>query len=435
MISQFSILNKILQTKDYSLIYSNNLDDKYFFNYKTEFNFIKSHYDQYKCVPDKLTFANVFSDFEFVEVNEPNTFLLEQLYKDYNTSYIANNFNTVKKLISEGKDDKALELYKTGVEGLHSGTVMTCTDLVNDTSRYDRYLERTADQTKYYLKTGFAELDAIVGGIDRENENMVIIARPGIGKTQILLKMAATAFTQGLRVGIYEGEMTADKVGYRVDTFIGHIKNSSINRGDIFIQKEYKKFIDSLPKISSGSIKVFTPTDIPNGVVTVDTLRMFVEREKLDILFVDQYDLLDDTSYYHKSEPERVGNIAKAIKKLQVEKLIPIISVSQMNRTKNEDGSQDTTQVAGSDKIGRYATTMIALDQKINEETKQVQLTLNIIKARDGGDHNKLTYDVNFNTGEFNYIPSNKDGISSEEDFEDIENSYCVEFDSDGNIF
>ena len=151
MISQFSIINKILQTKDYSLIYSNNLDEKYFFNYKTEFNYIKSHYAQYKCVPDKLTFANIFPDFEFVEVNEPNTFLLEQLYKDYNTSYIANNFNTVKKLISEGKDDKALELYKTGVEGLHSGTVMTCTNLITDTSRYDRYLERTVDQAKYYL--------------------------------------------------------------------------------------------------------------------------------------------------------------------------------------------------------------------------------------------------------------------------------------------
>lgn len=435
MISQFSIINKILQTKDYSLVYSNNLDDKYFFNYKTEFNFIKSHYNQYKCVPDKLTFANVFPDFEFVDINEPNTFLLEQLYKDYNTSYIANNFNTVKKLIGEGKDEKALELYKTGVEGLHSGTVMTCVDLIQDTSRYDRYLERTADQAKYYLKTGFAELDAIVGGIDRENENMVIIARPGVGKTQILLKMAAVASMQGLCVGIYEGEMTADKVGYRIDTFIGNIKNASINRGDIFIQKEYKKYIDSLANRGFGPIKVFTPTDIPNGIVTVDTLRMFVEREKIDILFVDQYDLLDDTSYYNKTEPERIGNIAKAIKKLQVEKLIPIISVSQMNRTKNEDGSQDTTQVAGSDKIGRYATTMIALEQKIKEDSKQVQLTLNIIKARDGGDHNKLTYDVNFNTGEFNYIPSDTDGVSSDEDFEAIENSYTIDFDESGNIF
>jgi replicative DNA helicase len=240
---------------------------------------------------------------------------------------------------------------------------------------------------------------------------------------------------QGLRVGIYEGEMTPDKVGYRIDTYIGNIKNASINRGDIYIQKEYKKYIDSLASRNLGPIKVFTPTDIPNGIVTVDTLRMFVEREKIDILFVDQYDLLDDTSYYNKSEPERVGNIAKAIKKLQVEKLIPIISVSQMNRTKNEDGSQDTTQVAGSDKIGRYATIMIALEQKLIEETKQVQLTLNIIKARDGGDHNKLTYDVNFNTGEFNFIPSNKDGVSSDDDFEAIENSYNVDFDEDGNIF
>lgn len=433
MIAQFSILNKILSTKDISLITLNNLDEKYFFNYKNEFNFIKRHYDEYRVVPDKLTFANTFPEFDFVEVNEPDSYLLEQLYNDYSDSYIINNFNAIKKLFESGQEDKARELYKKGFENYQTKSVLSCTNLLTDTNRYDHYLERTSDPKKHYLSTGFPELDAVVGGIDRENENFVIIARTGVGKTQVLLKMAAAASMSGLNVGIYEGEMSTDKVGYRIDTYIGHIKNTSLNRGDIYIQKQYKEFIESLSASNFGPIKVFTQLDVPNGVVTVDTLRTFVEKEHIDVLFVDQYDLLDD-KYYAKSESERVANIAREIKKLQVEKQIPIISVSQMNRTKNEDGSQDTTQVAGSDKIPRYATIMIALEQKTNESSG-IQLTLNVIKARDGGDRNKLTYNVNFNTGEFNYVPSEKDGITSEEDITNIASSYDVSEDDDGSIF
>lgn len=430
MLSQSLVLNKILQSKDLSLITINGLDDRYFFNYKAEFNFIKNHYETYKQVPDKVVFSNVFPNFEFIDVNEPNSYLLEQLFKDYNTSYIASNFNTVKKLVESGQEDAAFKAYKSGIENLHTGTVMTCTNLIEDRSRYDRYLERTSDQTKYYLSTSFPELDQVLGGIDRENENMVIIARTGVGKTQLLLKMAASASAHGLTVGIYEGEMTADKVGYRIDTYLGHIRNSSINRGDIYIQKEYKQYIDSLPVSNYGPIKVLTPDDVPGDTVTVETLRTFIEQEKLDVLFVDQYDLLDDTSN-SKVESERVGNIAKAIKRLQSSKHIPIISVSQMNRTKNDDGSQDTTQVAGSDKIGRYATIIIALEQKLNEANNSIQFTLNIIKARDGGDHNKLTYTADFNTGVFSYIPNEKDGITTQEDIDAIADSYSPDIDID----
>ena len=47
------------------------------------------------------------------------------------------------------------------------------------------------------------------------------------------------------------------------------------------------------------------------------------------------------------------ANISKDIKNLQVMSRIPIISVSQMNRTKNDDGEQDTTQIGLSDRIGQ----------------------------------------------------------------------------------
>ena len=93
MTSQFQVLNKILQTKDYSFITLNNLTAAHFFNYKAEYEFIKTHYETYHTVPDRLTFLNSFPDFAIQDVNEPNNYLVEQLYTALGerlTSRIAN---------------------------------------------------------------------------------------------------------------------------------------------------------------------------------------------------------------------------------------------------------------------------------------------------------------------------------------------------------
>lgn len=435
MLSQVQLISYIINTKDFSVISQNNLDDKFFFNYKAEFNFIKNHYEQYRTVPDKLTFLNVFPEFDVVEVNEPLTYLLEQLYSDYNASYLATRFNKIKKMLENNETDAAVDYFMKSTENLHVGSVMSCTNLLEDTSRYDRYLERTTNQSKFYISTGFPELDKIIGGIDRENEDFVISARPGQGKTQLLVKMACAASMQGLTVGIFEGEMSKDKIGYRIDTFLGHIKNSSMNRGDLYIQKEYERYIKSLAVSGYGPIKIITQNDVA-GDMTVDALRAFIEREHLDILFIDQYSLLEDKRH-GKQEFERVGNIAKDIKSLQVEKHIPIISVSQMNRTKTE-GELDTSQISLSDKIPQYATILIMLEQKDQEETDPNNpklITLNITKSRDGGDHRKVQYGVNFNTGEWNYIPNEKDGITSKAEIQSIKNSYAPVDDYGENVF
>lgn len=418
MVSQAQFISKLLLTGDFSVVTLNNLTDKYFFNYKAEFNYIVNHYNQYKKVPDKETFLYVFPDFDYMPVQEPFNFLLDQVYKDYNASYLATRFNEIKKYLESDQTDKAVEYFKQSIDNLHQGAVMTCVDLLSDTSRYDHYVDRTTDPFKYYISTGFPELDKIIGGIDRKNEDMVIAARTGNGKSWTLIKMAVAASVQGMTVGIYSGEMSVDKVGYRVDTLLGHIRNSSITRGDLFVQQEYKRYMDSLKLSKLGPIKVITPTDI-NGPANVPALKAFIEREHLDILFVDQYSLLEDTSK-SKVMHERVANISTAIKNLQVMAQIPIIAVSQMNRQKNEDGSQDTTQIGLSDKIGQDATVLIMLD--LNKEGNE--LTLNIVKSRDGGDGRKLKYHIDLNMGEFTYIPEGNDLVETDEDAANIAARY-----------
>jgi replicative DNA helicase len=427
MTSQFQVLNKILQNKDYSFITLNNLTVDYFFNYKAEYEFIKAHYDMYHVVPDRLTFLNSFPDFIIQDVNEPDNYLVEQLYNDYNQSYLARRFNGIKKLLEADDTVGATQYFLDSVNNLHIGSALQCTDIMSDTSRYDRYLDMIANQSKYFISTGFPELDKIITGIDRRNENMVIAARTGVGKSWLLLTIAAAASKQGLTVGIYSGEMSVDKVAYRIDTLLGKIDNRKISRGDLYYKDHYKNYLDSLKCSNYGAIKVITPNDIA-GPATVEALQAFIEKEHLDILFIDQYSLLEDTSKARVLH-EKVANISKAIKNLQVLKQIPIISVTQMNRTKNEDKSQDTTQIALSDRIGQDATVILMIDKQDAEDMNckgSYKVTLNLVKSRDGGDGRKLDYLWDFNTGNYKYISNGNDGVTSEEDFEELENSYNV---------
>ena len=417
MVSQSQFLNKILQTKDFSIVIKNNLTKEYFFNYTAEFLFIKNHFEQYGNVPDEITFLNTFPDFDCYKVSEPDNYLLEQLIRDFTQNDIATDYNQIRRYIESDQIEEANKLRAQVSNKIYPNGSISSVDLVTDTSRYQRFIERQDKPNGGYLGTGFVELDKITGGIDRENEDMVIVARTGKGKSWSLLKMAVSAVQAGLKVGMYSGEMSLDKVGYRFDTLMGHVNNKGIMRGQTEVTPEYKSYIDNIGNIAAGGhFYVITPAEV-SGPVTVDVLRGFIAKNELDILFIDQYSLLEDTSRA-KTSFEQVANISKAVKNLQVKSKIPIISVAQQNRTKNEDKSLDTTQIGLSDRIGQDATTVIMLDREDND------LILHIVKARDGGEGHKLRYNCDFNRGIFQYIPQEDDGQTSEEAYQDIAASY-----------
>ena len=415
---QLQVLNKILKNKDMSIISLNNLTKEYFSDYSKEFEFIVEHYNKYGNVCDFETFLDHFPKFDVIDVRESDSYLLSQLVDDLNYRKLVNIFGDVKNLILQGKMDEAVALYRNAEQTLNVGASMTCVDIFKDTSRYDSYVDKTKGVDKYYVSTGFKELDAIIGGFDRQEELATIVARTNYGKSWILLKCAAAACQQGLNVGIYSGEMSENKVGYRIDTLLGHLSNGGLVHGNESIMNDYKRYMESLPELIKGTIKVITPAMI-NGPADVNALRAFIEKEKLDIIFIDQLSLLEDARR-GKTPVEKMSNISKDLKLLQVMKKIPIISVSQQNRTTTESGNVDTTQIAGSDRIGQDST-LILFIEKDNDMMK-----LTLVKSRDTANGNVLTYKVDLNRGIFQYIPSENDGIDTSE-LTQIENRYASE--------
>lgn len=412
---QLQTLNKILNTKDISIITNNNLDSDFFSDYRQEFEFILNHFNAYGSVPDKETFLFKFPNFKLIDITESNQYLLDELYKDKNTRDLASTFNKIKKYIEVGNVESAMEIFKNAGDKILANRSIQPVNILQDTSRYDEYIEKTKDFDKFYIRTGLPELDKIIGGWDRNEELATIIARSGIGKTWLMLFFASASAKQGLRVGIYSGEMSTSKVGYRLDTLIGNIPNNQLMRGGEDIKLQYKEYIDNLKDIK-GSIEVITPKML-GDYASVSDLRAFIEKSKLDILFVDQHSLLKDEKN-GKGNIEKSYNISTSLKLLQDLERIPVIAVAQMNRTKNESDSDliDLTQIANADKIGQDSTLVLGILRDKNDDNI---IKIQVVKTRDTASRNKvLTYHTDLNLGIMKFIPENDTVELSNEDYE-----------------
>lgn len=401
---QLQTLNKILKDGDSSFITLNNLGDEFFSDYLDEFHFIKDHLNNYGKVPDIETFLSKFPNFEVLDVKESSNYLLDALFEDRNKRFLASTFNSIRKCLNENKVEDAMRVMINSQNNLSKAIHLNSVSLIKDTSRYDKYVERSQDFSKFYVRTGFKELDQVIGGWDKQEELATIFARPNVGKSFILFKIAIEAAKQGLNVGIYSGEMSETKVGYRIDTLLSHISNTSIIHGNLGVANDYKKYIDDLPKNIKGDIKVITPVMI-GGMAGVNALKAFIEKENLDMLCIDQHSLLDDDRKA-RNPVERAANISKDLKNLQVLKKIPIIAVSQRNREdKGEEGDKLST-IAQSDRIGQDSTVILCLEQKDNV------MTIELAKSRDSAKGQKLKYFINLDRGLFEYVPTDKDALS-----------------------
>lgn len=426
---QSQVINHILDSRDASIITLNNLTKDYFSDYTNEYNYIMNHLKTYGSVPDKATFLSVFPDFDLFEVNEPQRYLLDALVKEHRGRQMRICFNQIRPYLESGDTEKAeAELSKLFAQS-SDGVTIQSVDIFKDTSRYDEFVEKSQDLGKYYISTGFKELDALIGGWDRHEELAIIAGRTNTGKSYLTLKMVLSAVEQGLTVGLYSGEMTANKVGYRLDTLATHISNGALIHGNEKVTTEYKRYMETMPTRFKGSLKILTPKSL-NGPAGVSTLGAFIEKDHLDILFIDQHSLLEDDRHA-KTPVEKASNISKDLKNLQTLKQIPIIAISQLNRTTTDDNIPDMSQIAQADRIGQDCTCALFIERS---KTDDSVLKLHLVKSRDSVNNKCLSYAVDFNQGTFDFIEDENSALTDDK-VQEYESRYAKHEDSGEDVF
>ena len=263
------------------------------------------------------------------------------------------------------------------------------------------------NQKQYFVTTGFKELDEILGGWDRKGEFALVTARTNAGKSWWLTKFLNEAAIQdGLVVGMYSGEMSEDKVGYRLDTINSNLSNFKIAKGVEEVQESYYKFKEDQKQLVN-KFYVCTPNSL-GGMATIAKLKAFVGKYHIQLLGIDQYSLLKDANN-SKNRNDRFESLSMELKLLQTQLQIPIIVVAQLNRAAaaKDVNNPETDMIAGSDRIAQDATTIISLKQRENDV-----MELRVMKHRDGHVGDKLLYNWDADIAKFSYVPAEDDANS-----------------------
>ena len=400
---QCQLLNYVLSTKNLEVLQKNGLDGNYFLEYKDEYDFIKQHFDLYKVVPDIETFLQQFPDFEVLQVHESEKYLVNTIREEFLYTKSVPIIKKAAELLKGDANDFVTYL-NNELTTLVPNYQTPFVDIIHDDSRVKLFADKSANKDKWFIPTGFEELDDIVYGWQMGEEYVVWFARTSQGKSWMLVKSMQHAWQIGKNVGYISPEMSADKIGYRFDTINKNLSNMALLRGDInkITVEEYNKYCEELSQHENKFI-VSTPYDF-NKQITVSKLKNYILQNKLDILAIDGITYMTDERYKRgDNKTTTLTNISEDLMSLSCELHIPIHIVVQSNRGGVKEGEDETPNledIRDSDGISHNATKVIALRQKDDN------LILSIKKNRDGKIGDKLCYRWNIDEGRFEHIES-----------------------------
>lgn len=401
MVAQ-QIISRIINTSDDSIITNNLLTRDHFIEWQEEFDFIFDHKEKYGNIPDKSTFLAKFPDFELLEVNESERYLVDTLLEEYNYAQSVPVAQTFAKLLQSDANE-AIEYMQEQAKLLHPNYCIKGSDIIQDAdSRYEEYLSRKDNQKNWYFESGFPELDDIIHGIQRKEEFVVFVGRLGEGKSWVVLTVGAHIWQTGFNVGFISPEMSKNMVGFRFDTLIRHFGNRNLMYGKD--EADYQEYIEEL-KSKANKFMVATPIDFDRKI-TVSKIRTWVKQNKLDAIIVDGIKYLtDERASRNDNLTTSLTNISEDLMELSVELGIPVIVVVQANRggvsDKDSDGTPELEHIRDSDGIAHNATKVIALKQKADGV-----LEMGIKKNRYGAMGGRLNYSWDIDTGTFTFLDS-----------------------------
>ena len=186
------------------------------------------------------------------------------------------------------------------------------------------------------LQTGFRAIDKVTSGW--QNSDLIIIAaRPAMGKTALVLSMAKNmAVDYNIPVAFFSLEMSNLQLVNRLISNVCSLKSETIKSGQLQPQ-EWDNLMSRVKNLYSAPLYV---DDTPSlSVFELQTkARRLVSEKGVKIIIIDYLQLMNASGMKFGSREQEVSTISRSLKQLAKELDIPIIALSQLNRSVEQRG-------------------------------------------------------------------------------------------------
>ena len=180
------------------------------------------------------------------------------------------------------------------------------------------------------IPSGFTKLDRLTSGWQK-SELIIIAARPSMGKTAFALSMARNmAIDHGKKVAIFSCEMSSIQLVNRLIIAETDIPGDKIKNGRLS-EEEWKQLETRIKKLVQAPIFIDDTPAISIFELRAKCRRLMAQH-KLDIVIVDYLQLMSGPENAGSREQE-VSTISRSLKSIAKELNIPILALSQLNRS------------------------------------------------------------------------------------------------------
>lgn len=246
----------------------------------------------------------------------------------------------IKSAYTDGADEKIIGeaekyIYDIAEQG-KTGDLEKINDALSDV--INKFDEIHKDNTVLHgLKTGFYQLDKVMNGLQK-SDLIIIAARPGVGKTSLAMNIVSNAAIDSrAKCAVFSFEMGRDQLVQRVLCSVAGVSMERALRGQLN-DSEWGKIWKAEKKLKDTEIYIDVNTNNTPSMVLHKCRKL--KREKgLDLVVIDYIGLMKSDTKTSDRQNE-VAEISRQLKMLAKELNVPVIVLSQLNRSveKRPDG-------------------------------------------------------------------------------------------------
>ncbi len=246
-------------------------------------------------------------------------------------------------------------------------------DLCQEADAEIRIISQRQDEI-FGVPTGFKDVDKLFCGF-RGGDLIVLAARPGVGKTSFALNMAVNSAKMGTNVAFFSLEMSSLQIVQRIISSEARVELSKMRSGRLQ-DADLMQISNTSNTLSSLSLAI---DDTP-GLSILEArakarrqLRNLKGRGERGMIIVDYLQLM--TPSVQRRDGNRaveVGEISRGLKILAKELDVPVIALSQLNRSVEMRGSKGKrpmlSDLRESGSIEQDADVVMFIDRSIDEK-------------------------------------------------------------------
>jgi len=183
------------------------------------------------------------------------------------------------------------------------------------------------------IPTGFDDLDRMTAGMQR-GDLIIVAGRPSMGKTAFSMNLAQNASIRGDDTGVvavFSLEMSSQQIAMRMLACEARVDMQHLRTGR-FSAEDWRKLAAASGSLAESAIFVDDTPAISVLEIRSKCRRLKREAKQLDLVLIDYVGLMSGRADADNRAQE-ISEITRALKALAKELDVPVIALSQLNRS------------------------------------------------------------------------------------------------------